>query len=114
MVTGPDECDYKTQAEAMYASLRYTCGCGHPGDQHVFIIKCLEQFEHVGRSKRWSGPGVDGVKELVLKDPAAAAQFISHVLNEECLLEHGGSVFGSWLTDRGRQFIEIGPHGTSE
>ncbi|MQX45746.1 hypothetical protein [Sinorhizobium medicae] len=39
-----------------------------------------------------------------------AAEFIAHALSNECLFEHGGGVAGSWLTDRGKQFVEIGSH----
>jgi hypothetical protein len=43
----------------------------------------------------------------VLERPAAAAELIAHILNDRDLLKHGGSVYGSWLTPRGEQFIEV-------
>lgn len=109
MWIGPDGCHYDTQSEAMFHSLNCGCGCGNPGGIHKFVIECLTQFERPV-SKHKSAPGIKGIKELILKHPDIAADFVGHVLNAENLLEHGGGVHGSWLTARGRQFISLGVH----
>lgn len=105
MLIGPDDCHYDTEAEAMYFNLKASCGCGRPCDVHHFLIDSLRQFE----GENFPKPGVDAIKEVILKNPDIAAEFVAHYLSGEGLMEHGGSVYGSWLTDRGKQFIEIGP-----
>lgn len=105
MLVGPDGCHYDTQAEAMYFNLKASCGCGRPDEVHAFLIECIKQFD----GDKWPKPGVDSIAKFVSERPDVAAEFIAHYLTSEALLEHGGSVYGSWLTDRGKQFIEIGP-----
>ncbi len=101
---GPDGCHYETQAEAMFYNLYASCGCGCPEDIHKLLVDCAKQFD--GDCPK---PGVEGIEKIVKERPDVVAEFIGHYLNEDHLAEHGGSVYGSWLTDRGKQFIEIGP-----
>jgi hypothetical protein len=103
---GPDDCHYETEAEAMYYGQLKFCGCGEPKHVHAFTIECLKTFdiEH----PRPVG-AIDAIAALVTADPEAAAYFIAYTLDQLCLTEHGGSVGGAWLTDRGKQFVEIGP-----
>ena len=49
----------------------------------------------------------DGWLRINLED--GSAYFIAYALENFNLTEHGGEVGGSWLTDRGKQFLEIGP-----
>lgn len=104
-LVGPDGCHYDSEQEAMYFSLKASCGCGNPCGVHGFLIQCLRQFE----TDAWPKPGVEGIKKVLLEHPDIAAEFIAHYLSSEDFTEHGGSVYGSWITDRGKQFIEIGP-----
>jgi hypothetical protein len=110
-VLGPDGCSHADEAEAMFYSLKCTCGCGNPRKIHRFIIECLKCFDYDGTKAGLSSmTQVRGIKALIQDDPDIAAEFIGHVLDGECLVEHGGSIFGGWTTGRGKQFIEIGPH----
>ena len=99
--TAPDGCHYKTPQELMYFWGLGLCGCGRPGDVHAFLIDCLKCFDE--------GDGVNDIAKIVTERPKAAAEFIAHFLEQRNLTEHGGSVYGSWLTDLGEQFIEVGP-----
>jgi len=47
----------------------------------------------------------------VLNSPKVAAEFIAHFLDQRGLTEHGGSVYGSWLTEDGYDFINAGAMG---
>jgi hypothetical protein len=105
-IIGHDDCHYDSKAEAMYFGQLELCGCGNPDDVHRLIIECSKMFE--GDKKK----GIDGIMELVKSEPKVASEFIAHFLEQKNLTEHGGSVYGSWLTDRGKQFIEIGPMET--
>jgi hypothetical protein len=50
---------------------------------------------------------MDRIADLVRQQPEAAAHLILYVLDQRGLTEHGGSVNGSWLSDRGKQVREI-------
>lgn len=49
------------------------------------------------------------IEELVKAKPDVAAHVLSHVFDHYNLLEHGGSVGGSWCTEAGHQIIDLGP-----
>ena len=113
MLVGPDGCHHHTERSAMYYGQIGFCGCGDPYSAHEFAIKCLSAFD---RDKVGFGPGtgIDVIKALVEADSEQAAYFIAYTLDKCALTEHGGGVGGSWLTDRGRQFLEIGPMGEDD
>ncbi|MEQ1950884.1 hypothetical protein [Mesorhizobium sp. CN2-181] len=104
MWVGPDGCHYETEQEVMYHGYVNGCGCGCPEDVHSFICKCLTQFKG-----KYPTPGVEGIKAVIEKDLDTAAEFIAHFLMDKGLTEHGSSVYGSWLTPLGEQFLAIGP-----
>lgn len=108
MLIGPDGCHYETQQEAMYSSLGL-CGCGSPEEVHELIVSSLAAFDRDSLGYKCETSGVKLIEELVKSKPDVAAEFIAHFLSKEELTEHGGSVYGSWLTERGKQFLEIGP-----
>jgi len=103
-VVGQDGCHYDSEAEAMYYSLGL-CGCGCPEEVHALMIDCLRQFA----GDVWPKPGIDAIAKIVQEKPTVVAEFIAHFLAKCDLTEHGGSVYGCWLSERGKQFIECGP-----
>ncbi len=105
---GPDGAHYKNPKQAMYYGQLKFCGCGDPVEAHKFAIEALSCFDRdkVGFAP---GTGIDAIEELVSRNPSAAAYFIAYTLDKMNLTEHGGSVGGSWLTERGKQFLEVGP-----
>jgi hypothetical protein len=103
MLVGPDGCHYDTEAEAMFYSRYAACGCGCPETIHKLLVDCAKQFDG-----DWPKPGVEGIEKIVRERPDIVAEFIGHYLNADGLAEHGSSVYGSWLTERGEQFIEVG------
>lgn len=106
MLVGPDGCHYDTEAQAMYFNLGL-CGCGNPEEVHKLLIDCLSQF--VMPEGDWSKRGgMETIEAIVKARPEIAAEFVAHFLSQAHLTEHGGSVGGSWLTDRGKQFLEVG------
>jgi len=109
MMIGPDGCHYDTEAEAMYFGQTVGCGCGNPEEVHQFLINCSSAFDR--DEKGWGyHSGIDEIKDVISSNLDICAEFIGHYLNDAHIAEHGGSVFGSWLTERGKQFVEIGPH----
>jgi hypothetical protein len=104
LIIGSDGCHYPGEANALFYCLETTCGCGQSKEQHSLIREALKHFN---RSEGWDGvEGMKGLVKLVASNPEAAAEFIAHVLAHEALLEYGGSVYGAWLTDRGRQYMK--------
>lgn len=104
MLIGPDGCHYDNEAEAMYYDQIKLCGCGNPESVHKFLINCM------AATKDDFGELLDHGKivKLIKLDPETVAQFVLHFLDDRGLTEHGSSVFGSWLTARGKQVLEIG------
>jgi hypothetical protein len=74
----------------------HQCGCGSPQETWKLIheLLSLAPFYEDGRWKQ-----VEGIL-------GRAHGFVLGVLTEADLLEHGGSVGGSWITDKGRWLLE--------
>lgn len=107
MVIGPDNCHYETEAEAMYFSLDL-CGCGCPENVHEFLIDCAKAVQAGTETRKYDS--IMAIEALIKNKPDVVAEFIGHFLSSKELTEHGSSVYGSWLTERGKQFVAIGPH----
>ena len=110
MYVTPDGCHYDNDQEAQYFYTLGLCGCGNPDEVHEFLIDCAKCFDRGTLSgKDWGeATGVDGILTEVLNSPKVAAEFIAHFLDQRGLTEHGGSVYGSWLTEDGYDFINAG------
>ena len=112
----PDGCHYDSPQEAQFYHMLGLCGCGQPDEVHAFLIECAKCFDrgipglsHKESLKKWDeAGGVDSIATLVTVNPKVAAEFIAHFLEQRDLTEHGGSVYGSWLSDDGYDFIEAG------
>jgi len=104
MLIGPTGGHYDNEAEAMYYEQIGLCGCGCPEDVHKFLLDCMS-------SKNEDYPNIidhEKVIELIKSRPEVVAEFVLHFLDDRELTEHGSSVYGSWLTERGEQVLEIG------
>ncbi|MDY6857563.1 MAG: hypothetical protein SWO11_23240 [Thermodesulfobacteriota bacterium] len=104
LVIGPKGCHYCSEAEAMYYDQIGLCGCGQPENVHKFLLDCMAatRDDHdliIDYSK---------IIEIVKSRPEVVAEFVLHFLDDCNLTEHGSSVYGSWLTERGKQVLEIG------
>ena len=107
---GPDECHYANVHQAMHYGLLHLCGCGAPEDAFNLCQKMLACFDR--RASRRSGEWINAEKtltELIYGDAATAAHVLAHLLTHLDLLEHGGSVGGSWLTTKGETVVDAGP-----
>jgi hypothetical protein len=107
---GPDGCHYDNEHQAAHYGLLHLCGCGCPEDAYNFCRDVLAAFDRRG-AKGGDGwiDAEDAVKKVILERPDQAAHVISHLLTHLRLLEHGGSVGGSWLTDDGARIVDMGP-----
>jgi hypothetical protein len=94
--------EFDTKQEALYFGVLGLCGCGNPDQVHELLIECLETFEPYEY-------GLQKLVAVVKEKPEIVAEFIAHFLDKFYLIEHGSNVYGSWLTEEGRDFIEAGP-----
>ncbi len=111
-LVGPDGCHYRTKQHAFHYAFLGMCGCGCPEDAYNFCRDVLSKFDRRENHRDDKAPWIDAeaaVKALILERPDEAAHVLSHLLTERDLLEHGGSVGGSWLTAWGEQLVDGGP-----
>jgi hypothetical protein len=104
---GPDGGHYDNEHQAAHYGVLHLCGCGCPEDAYNFCRDVLVAFDRRDQSKEWID-AEGAVKTIILERPDEAAHVISHFLSHFRLLEHGGSVGGSWLTDDGARIVDMG------
>jgi hypothetical protein len=110
---GPDGCHYTNEHQAAHYGLLMLCGCGSPDDAYNFCREALACFDRRGchdhpPTRDWIN-AENALKKLIQDRPDDAAHVLAHLLTHLRLLEHGGSVGGSWLTDNGERIIDMGP-----
>lgn len=107
-IKGPDGCDYANEHQVNHYARLKLCGCGCPEEAYNFCREVLKCFDRRGALKggEWID-AEDAVTKLIISDPATAAHVVSHLLTHLDLLEHGGSVGGSWLTDEGEKIVDL-------
>ena len=99
--------------QAAHFGLLHLCGCGCPDDAYNFCRGALDCFDRRGAhttppTRDWIN-AEDALTALIQKQPNIAAHVLAHLLSHLDLLEHGGSVGGSWLTPDGERIIDMGP-----
>lgn len=112
-LAGPDGGHYSNEHQACHYGLLHLCGCGSPEDAYNFCRDALACFDRRGchdepPTREWIY-AEDALTELINKSPKQAAHVIAHLLTHLGLIEHGGSVGGSWLTDDGERIVDLGP-----
>ena len=109
MWIGPDTCHYDTQREAMHFGVLGMCGCGNPKEAYNFLRDILKICDRRANHDDDKAPWVNAQEEiakLVAANPDLSAHVLLHFLTDKDVLEHGGSVGGSWLTSMGQQIVD--------
>lgn len=91
-----DHADQHWIYAVIFDDLRF-CGCGRPEDRLDLIVEML-------RACPWYDGAWEGFSERLT---SAGFEFIADQLTAAELTEHGSSVGGSWLTDKGRRFLSV-------
>ena len=88
------------------------CGCGSPEDTYEIIRRYL----HIRKDKYDSNLSYDEVCDRYMSDlridysdelQYGMLQFLTYVLDSHGFTEHGGSVGGCWLTERGEMLLTV-------
>ena len=83
------------------------CGCGHDEDLKEFIVHFMEIQSKYRSSEISYEEREKLIKSLITKNHILVFEFILHTLNRSDLMDHGSSVGGSWLTDKGELFLRL-------
>ena len=103
----PEGCHYDTRAAAIYYDHLKFCGCGEPNEVGKFIARLLTENSHRHEPDQPRPVSHDDALRLIKEDPDAAAWMLLYMLDVWEFTEHGGSVNGAWLTERGKQAAEV-------
>lgn len=106
---GPDGCHYDNERAAFHFAFLGLCGCGDPEGAYNFCRDALMCFDR--REAQKGGEWQDAeekLTKLICDKPDVAAHVLAHLLTNRNLLEHGGNVGGSWLTEWGHQLVDGG------
>lgn len=84
------------------------CGCGSPEDASLFIYKVLlAQNKEDYDERKTAYSNIFNISPEENYTVNGAFQFILYVLNERGFLEHGTSVYSSWLTAKGKCYLSL-------
>ena len=110
---------YANQVQRFYFEELKWCGCGNPADALAFMRDALEalwnkseagQAATHGEIINGTNPAYEAAsareKELLPLDCPLALSY-RYMLCAHDLTEHGGSVYGSWLTDKGNAVLAM-------
>lgn len=88
------------------------CSCGRQDDISFMIRDVLqvinnktENYDKMNYEMVWEQFDKELIDVLGFHSDNIAFEFILHVLNSVGVLEHGSSVYGSWLTDYGKEIL---------
>ncbi len=90
---GPDEVIYQRPEDYLWITIMGACGCG-TGVAPYRAVEILENFK-----KEYTDKTRFDVYDNL------ADEVIAHWLDKVGLLDHGGSIGGSWITDKGKEVL---------
>lgn len=111
-LVGPDGCHYDNEQQVCHYALLHLCGCGVPEDAYNLCRDILSCFDrrgcHDNPPKREWIQAEDAIAKIVKERPDETAHVLAHLLTHLRLIEHGGTVGGSWLTEDGERIVDLG------
>lgn len=79
------------------------CGCGSPEDVVEAMATYLTRVE-----ARWAEPRVEPVEDQIRQgDNHLPDLLLAYLADNRKLTEHGGSIYGVWLRDEGKRWLEL-------
>lgn len=95
----PDPPDHNNLGNVLQSGVLGFCNCGCPGANVEFVGQVLSVL---ASDDPWD---VQNAKLREMAGSEVVHDFVLYVLDDKNLLEHGGSIGGSWLTNKGRAFL---------
>jgi hypothetical protein len=97
---GYESCETLADAINSYYGINF-CGCGDREAAFDIIYKVLDYC------RKWTNEGIyiDWLVKNVFNGNEGAAYFVLYSLDKIGLTEHGSSIHGSWLTEKGQCLI---------
>ena len=94
------------------------CGCGSPETVGNLMLRYLDavvwqsaEWERINKAKRgWEEQQKDFARARLIfaeKHKLSDNEFllVAYIADDKKLTEHGGSVYGAWLTERGKKWL---------
>lgn len=91
MLLAPDECVHDSLESAVWVGVFGFCSCGNPEYEMQRILRVIQIL---------TAPIQERNTELY--DESNGYQIYLYLLDSLGFTEHGSSVYGSWLTDKGK------------
>lgn len=73
------------------------CGCGMPDETRDWLADVLRTID--------DRPGREAIQEVIMSNPDALKHLVLYFLDAVELTEHGTSVSGCWLTNKGKEAL---------
>lgn len=104
---GPDGWDYDNLGDYIMTGLLGFCGCGMPEEALKWLRDCLSDVEHRSNVEWKQEPPVyqGRIHARMEPLPRGVEYLLWYWMDSLQLIEHGGSVGGSWLTERGTHLL---------
>lgn len=96
--------DYELEPTEKCCEIMGWCACGMPEKAVEALVQYLKAVEWAWEDRMERGSDV-AEKAGIPND--GLFYLVAYIADERGLTEHGGSVGGAWLTDKGRDFIKL-------
>jgi hypothetical protein len=93
---------WESRGAWLFTGILGGCGCGSSDEMRALAVEVLTLFATPHEARRWS-----------VYD-RTEAEVMAHWLDSKGLLEHGSSIAGSWLTDKGMAILALVSPQTDE
>lgn len=118
LLVGPDGGHYETAHKVYHFGVLGMCGCGNPEEAYNLVRDVLAACDRRGchdnpPTRAWVNIESE-IEKLILTKPELTAHVLLHFLTKCDVIEHGGSVGGSWLTAMGERIVDAGPQPEEE
>jgi len=83
------------------------CECGRPDEVEAFVLEILDAQASYRDTPQGGFEAKESRQHSAIKNTDADVifEFVMHVFEHAGFVEHGSSVYGSWLTEKGRKLI---------
>lgn len=90
---------------------KYWCGCGYNDEGMAFLLEVMDIYQTREGSNSYS-VDLEKLNAFEAKYGRGTAMFVLYMLDGTGITEHGGSVYGAWMTPLGtnlKDFLAANP-----